>query len=127
MSVRVLCEGVDVFAWALRHGDVPDGLNLLHSCDRPACCEVSHLRTGTQKENAQDCLARFRSASGAEGHSQATLTHAQAAEIHRLAHWGGITQQEIAEMFGIKQGTVSRIKNGISRNYSVNEHAKERV
>lgn len=32
----------------------------LHSCDNPPCCNPSHLRWGTQKENVADAMAKGR-------------------------------------------------------------------
>lgn len=45
-------------AWFLHNGPIPEGLLVLHNCDVPSCCEVSHLRTGTQLENMADRDAR---------------------------------------------------------------------
>ena len=34
------------------------GLDVLHSCDRPACCNPEHLREGTDKDNRRDSWER---------------------------------------------------------------------
>ena len=33
---------------------------VLHECDNRRCCNPAHLKTGTQSENMQDCVARGR-------------------------------------------------------------------
>ncbi len=39
----------------LAHGRPPrKGLEVMHSCDNPACAEPSHLSEGTTTDNAQD-------------------------------------------------------------------------
>jgi hypothetical protein len=54
--------------WQLAHrlsyktfvGDIPEGMQVLHRCDRPACVNPSHLFLGTQKENIHDMLSKDR-------------------------------------------------------------------
>lgn len=41
-------------------GPIPDGLGVLHSCDNPPCAEPTHLRPGTQLDNAADRDSRGR-------------------------------------------------------------------
>jgi hypothetical protein len=47
-------------AWQLRHGPIPAGKKVLHSCDNPPCGLDEHLRLGTQADNAQDREQRGR-------------------------------------------------------------------
>lgn len=53
-------------AWEIWNGrDVPDGLDILHECDNPKCCNPAHLRPGTHADNMADKVARGRSGRGA--------------------------------------------------------------
>jgi hypothetical protein len=55
-------------AWTLVNGIIPDGLNVLHHCDNPPCCETEpseaypegHLFLGTQTDNMADMMAKGR-------------------------------------------------------------------
>ncbi|MFB9187253.1 HNH endonuclease signature motif containing protein [Dactylosporangium sucinum] len=48
-------------AWEVANGQpIPDGLQVLHSCDNPPCCNPAHLSIGTQAENMQQMVARGR-------------------------------------------------------------------
>lgn len=47
-------------AYELTKGSIPEGMDILHSCDTPACVRPDHLRPGTARDNAQDMLARGR-------------------------------------------------------------------
>lgn len=47
-------------SYEMRHGPIPDGLNILHDCDNPNCVNPSHLKAGTQQENMRDASLRGR-------------------------------------------------------------------
>jgi hypothetical protein len=54
--------------WTFVNGPIPDGMWVLHSCDTPACYEITHLRLGTAADNAKDRDSRGRhGASGKTG------------------------------------------------------------
>ena len=42
------------FAWECEHGPIPDGLVIDHTCWNRQCVEVSHLRTASHQQNAQN-------------------------------------------------------------------------
>lgn len=60
--------GTHRFAWILANGPIPDGLNVLHHCDNPPCCQTEptpgypdgHLFLGTHTDNMADKIAKGR-------------------------------------------------------------------
>lgn len=40
--------------WEAGKGDIPEGLMLDHICHNKSCCEVTHLRIVTRKQNAEN-------------------------------------------------------------------------
>ncbi len=47
-----------IYGWI--HGEVPRGMEVMHKCDNPTCCNPAHLRWGTHEENTADMFARGR-------------------------------------------------------------------
>jgi hypothetical protein len=53
-------------AYADRHGPIPAGMQVLHRCDNPPCCNVEHLFLGTALDNVADRVRKGRTAAGAK-------------------------------------------------------------
>lgn len=101
-------------AWQLTHGQIPDGLFVLHRCDNPPCVNPSHLFLGTQKDNLVDRDRKGRSVyhRGA-ANSAAKLSESAVAEI-RAQYKAGRLQRDIAKDFGTTQTNVSWIVRGLT-------------
>ena len=70
-------------AWIIANGPIPDGLDVLHKCDNPPCCDPDHLFLGTLSENILDMYAKGRAASP-EKRRLRKLTDEEKAEIRTL-------------------------------------------
>jgi hypothetical protein len=92
-------------------GEIPDGLNVLHTCDTPACVRPDHLWAGTQIENIADRDAKGRAARG-ERNGRAKLTWPLVREIRRLRDETGLSFRKIAARFGVCHRTVFDICSG---------------
>jgi len=58
-------------AWFFAYGPIPEGNVIRHYvCDNPPCCEITHLRAGTQQDNLRDMFAKGRNFNG-----QSAKTH----------------------------------------------------
>jgi len=105
---RVMCDGkhqrAHRVAWVLANGAIPDGLGVLHKCDRPACCLVDHLFLGTPADNAhdRDAKGRRQPARGARN-GLAKLTDSDVLEIRRVYVRGAreFGQHALARRFGV--------------------------
>ncbi len=48
-------------AWEECIGPIPEGMQVLHRCDKPACVNPEHLFLGTNKDNVADRVRKGRS------------------------------------------------------------------
>lgn len=98
-------------AWRLLRGEIPEGGNVLHKCDTPACCNPDHLYIGTLADNARDCVRRGRNFipnNRGERAKWAKLNADQAREIKKHEK----TSTEYAAMYGVSRSAVHRIWEG---------------
>jgi hypothetical protein len=48
------------FCYQLSYGEIPKGMQVLHKCDNPPCCNPFHLFLGTQQDNIADMTRKGR-------------------------------------------------------------------
>lgn len=109
--------GTHRLAWELKHGPIPEGLDVLHKCDNPPCCNEDHLFLGTQADNVADRTAKGRTAKG-ETHCRAKLSDVDVSEIRRRLAAREV-QRVIASDFGVSVAQISLIKLGKTRKQQV--------
>jgi hypothetical protein len=102
-------------AWILTNGPVPDGLDILHSCNNPPCCNPAHLRPGTVSDNMQDSIRagthyRFTYKRGSEHHN-AKLTENDVRQIRILFAKGNVTKVQLGRDFGVTPENIAFIVN----------------
>mgnify|MGYP000443963359 CR=1 FL=1 len=106
-------------AYRLTHGEIPDGMFVCHSCDRPICCNPAHLFLGTPADNVHDMVRKQRHAYG-ERAATATLTEEQVREIRQ--RWArGEQAQCLASEYGVVQMTIYTVVRRKSWRHLPNE------
>lgn len=102
-------------SYILKHGSIPDGKLIMHTCDNPSCVNPAHLRPGTNKENAQDRASKGRGFDNRGEHSHRTkLKDRHIPTIRRLLKDTGLKQKEIGKLYGISANAVGFINQGSS-------------
>jgi hypothetical protein len=93
-------------AWKLAHGDILDGMRVLHArgC-RPNCCNPAHLRLGSAAQNTDDARREGRLRAGKLMRSEVEAILAQ-----RVQH--GMPAHVIGARFGISAQSVENIRKG---------------
>lgn len=97
-------------SYRMTHGDIPEGMQVLHSCDNPPCVRPEHLSLGTGLDNVRDMFSKGRQPkhSGTrtgERNSNSKFTNAQRAvflaELER-----GERLYIVARKYGVKYDTL---------------------
>lgn len=98
--------GAHRVAYMLSWGDIPDGMEIMHSCDNRSCCNPAHLSVGTHLENINDMHNKKR--------KYTKLSEKEVVEIKKLLSEKIITQRAIAKKYNIHFATINAIaKNKI--------------
>jgi hypothetical protein len=102
------------FAWSLKHGrPFPRGMFACHSCDTRICVNPDHIFVGTHHDNMADMFAKGRNpkvnVAGARNPG-ATMTEEQVRAIFADPR----SSYAIARDYGVRPGTIWRIKTGKS-------------
>ena len=108
------------FAWELEHGPIPEGMNVLHHCDNPPCCNAqhpNHLFLGTFSDNTRDMHEKGRDNSWMKRLPD-EVAHGRLPPFHKLTlddvryirqRQGIDRSATLAERFGVHVTVIQRI------------------
>jgi hypothetical protein len=103
--------GAHVYAYELTYGPVPDGLEVLHACDRAICCNPAHLSAGTHAENVRQAVERGRH--HVPRPNKQKVSDGQVETMLAMRASG----LQIAAHFDVTKSLVSQICRGLRRQY----------
>lgn len=100
-------------------GEVPEGMDVCHTCDNRRCVNPDHLFAGTRDDNMKDCRAKGRMSRGqkhsavvmAAREKRSKLTKAQASAARRLMQHG-VSHRWLAKKLGVSPDTLRLINKG---------------
>ena len=93
-------------SYILHHGDIPDGLVVMHSCDNRNCVEPTHLTLGTQSDNLRDMARKGR-------HHAIKIPNDAIEGIRKDPRSATV----IAAEWGVHPTTIHKIKRNINRRF----------
>lgn len=97
-------------AWEFSYGPIPAGMLVCHHCDTPACCNPLHLFLGTPRDNVLDMVAKDRACrTVGEERWSSKLTEDAVRDIRARYAAGGMTQQQLADEYGVTFQNISWI------------------
>lgn len=91
-------------------GELPENIDVMHSCDNRVCVTLQHLSPGTRQANMTDAANKGRVAKG-ESHHQGKLNDKAIREIRRRCK-SGESQTIVAHDYGVHQVVISNIMLG---------------
>lgn len=93
----------------LWHRDLLPSLDVLHSCDRPACVNPFHLWQGTAADNMRDAAEKgrmFRPRGTLS--ARARLTE----DAVRIIRSSPLNNSDLARAYGVNTGTIACVRQG---------------
>lgn len=98
-------------SWIAYHGEIPEGLNVLHQCDTPACVNPDHLFLGTNADNNRDRDNKGRQVTlRGEKNGNSKLKPHQVLEIRQSS----LSQRKLAEQYGVDQALIYNIRKRLT-------------
>ena len=87
--------------------EIPEGMVVRHTCDKPGCINPEHLKLGTQIENLADMRARNRTRKGNVHKNKLSN-----ADIYYLKYNATETTKDLAKKFHVHEVTIRNIRKG---------------
>lgn len=98
-------------AYLLEVGEIPEGMEVCHTCDNMTCVSVDHLFLATHKENMDDMLAKGRERHfKGEELPQSKLTEASVRDIRQQAS-EGVSNKELARQYNVSVWAIRDVIN----------------
>lgn len=114
-GITVLAHRV---AWELSFGSIPDGLQVLHTCDNRRCVNPVHLWLGTPLDNMRDMIAKGRKVVGkpqcGSANKLAKLNEDIVKEIREGHRNGSLSIIGTARRLGVTRQAIWQVVNGRS-------------
>lgn len=98
-------------AWEVMNGPIPDGFDVLHTCDNRRCFNVDHLRLGSHTDNMRDMVSKKRANKKWSAKTGTRVWLKQEPRNHeiRTAFLFGAEVKTIADLFGLSVGYVYKV------------------
>lgn len=97
-------------AWIYSGRVLPEGYEVCHHCDNPACCNPDHLFAGTHADNMRDCMRKGRlNTQRGEKAGPAKLKEVQVIQIRKMYSPGIVSMNQIARLFGVSKRAIQFI------------------
>ena len=94
-------------------GEIPDGLDVCHTCDNPPCCNPHHHFLGTQTDNNADRHAKGRTRAGLVQGSKVGTSKLTEPEVLAIVA-AKRTNEDLAEHYRVSKDAIVAIRKGVN-------------
>lgn len=94
------------FSYELHVGQIPAGMDLLHSCDQRSCTNPLHLRPGTHRENMMEMIHK-----GRNPHHHLKPDQVREIRVALAEPYLGL-QTDLAKKYNVDRCVINRINVG---------------
>ncbi len=106
-------------SYEIHKGEIPEGHDVLHTCDAPTCVNPEHLFTGTPKDNYADCLAKGRNYTTDERRQRGEKHHGSKLDEStvlaiRAEYAAGASMRKLAPKYDVDRKTIAMIVKRIT-------------
>ena len=106
------------FAYEITYRQIPEGMDVLHSCDNQPCVRPDHLFLGTDLDNRRDAIRKGRARLPlppiGSRNGQATMAEDQVLEARIRYSRGGVSVETLAQAYGVSRQAMDDVITGES-------------
>ena len=95
-------------SYEIHHGEIPNGMLVLHKCDNRRCVNPDHLFLGTAQDNYDDMVAKGRKSPKS---IRCKLSREQVTSIRSLRKEKNYSYRKIGSLFNLAPRTIGSIIN----------------
>jgi len=100
------------FSWKLYFGEISEGLDVCHRCDKPACVRPDHLFLGTAHDNVIDSIKKHRfNLPGKSGHKawNRNFTAEEAQKIRKEYKTSRLGYKKLGKKYGVANTVIRNV------------------
>lgn len=102
-------------SYELKHGEIPEGMEVCHKCDNPCCVNPYHLFLGTRQDNIDDRERKGRNVTfTGEEHPRSKLTKKAVKDARWERAYKGTSYQMLADRYGVSKKTMQNAIKGVT-------------